>query len=32
MWIVCAAAALQSLVFVRAMRRSVKDREQLRRL
>jgi MFS family permease len=32
MWIVCAAAALLSLVFVRAMRRSVKDREQLRRL
>jgi hypothetical protein len=29
MWIVCAAAALISLVFVRAMRRSVKDREHL---
>jgi MFS family permease len=32
MWIVCAAASLLSIVFVRAMRRSVKDREQLRRL
>jgi Na+/melibiose symporter-like transporter len=32
MWIVCAAAALISIVFVRAMRHSVKDRDQLRSL
>jgi MFS family permease len=32
MWIVCAAAALASLWFTRALRRSVRDREQLRRL
>jgi Na+/melibiose symporter-like transporter len=32
MWIVCSAAALASLWFVRGMRRAVKDREQLRQL
>jgi MFS family permease len=32
MWIVCGAAALASVVFVRAMRRASRDREELKRL
>ena len=32
MWIVCSAAALASVWFMRGMRRAVKDREQLRQL